>query len=56
MDSDISKLVKINIILKYNKDMLVITALEYIRHYIIREDKDRMFSLLVLILSSNNLD
>lgn len=56
MDNDISGLVKINITLKHDKDILVILVLEYIRYYITREDKDRIFSLLALVLGSSNLD
>ena len=56
IDNNISRLVKINIILKHNEDILAIIVLKYIRYYIIREDKDRIFSLLVLILGSNNLN
>lgn len=56
IDSDISRLIKITITLKYNKDILVILILKYIRYYITRKDKDRIFSLLVLILGFNNLN
>lgn len=56
IDSNISGPIKINIILKYNKNILTIIILEYIRYYIIKKDKDRIFNFLIFILDSNNLD
>ena len=40
VDGDTSGPVKINVTLKHDEDMLVVSALEYVRHYIAREGKD----------------
>lgn len=56
MDGDTSGPVKTNITLKHDEDMLAVSALEYVRHCIAREDKDGTFSLLALVPGSGNSD
>ena len=56
MDGDTSGPVKTNITLKHDEDMLVVSALECVRHCVAREDNDGLFSLLALVPGSGSSD
>ena len=56
IDGDINGLIKINIILEYNENILVVLVFQYMSDCIARENKDRIFSFLAFISDSSNLD
>jgi hypothetical protein len=49
MDGDISRLIKIDITLKQDEDILEILALKCIKYYVTKKNVDGKFSLLALI-------
>ncbi len=56
MNNDVNELVKINTLLKHNKNMLYVLILKCMKRYIIKEDININFNLLALILNLNDLN